>query len=97
VRGPALTLAFLVLASAALPGCTTSGRQIEARAYEACKSRPDPKQRALCIAGERERLSLEHETRAQRCLDAIARQEDRAAMRRGERAGDPNTVPADGC
>ncbi|MEM1381249.1 MAG: hypothetical protein AAGH41_11575 [Pseudomonadota bacterium] len=80
-----------------LAACATSAdRQVLSAAYESCKGKQPGEARDRCIKGERSRLAVEQAASNERCLREIAAQDDRAAMRRGERTGDPSTRAAGG-
>ncbi|MEM9838556.1 MAG: hypothetical protein AAF830_05310 [Pseudomonadota bacterium] len=93
------TALFLLVSSVALSltGCsTTADKQVLTAAYESCKDRDPGDARNRCIEGERQRLSVEQNERNEACLEEIAKQQDRQAMIRGGRAGDPLTTAATG-
>lgn len=93
MRRPSVLLAGAALC--ALAGCTTAAKQDLSAAYESCKGKTG-EARNLCIEGERERFAVERERAYQACRDEIAEQEDRRAMIKGRRTGDPSTEAASG-
>jgi hypothetical protein len=77
------------------PACTPAAKIDHNTAYENCKGYPAGPRRTQCIEEERMRLAEERADADSRCLEEINRQDDRRAMRKGWRTGDPQTEAAD--
>lgn len=88
-------LRTLLLASAftlALPGCISTDKWVRGEAYASCKGKKG-EDFSRCMSAEEDRVLTNLTRDNERCLEGIAQQQDRAAMIRGERAGDPNSSP----
>ena len=99
--GPMAAKAPLLLVPAfalLLPGCTSgdTGRFVKSQAFEACRNL-DGDARARCLDREEDRAAEQLAKDNERCLAEIEAQRERAAMRRGEQAGRPDSAAADGC
>lgn len=90
------SFSIVLLLAVSTGGCsTTAERQVRSGAYESCKALSGDA-RDRCIKGETERLRIDQNARNEACLDEIAQQQDRSAMIKGARTGDPNTSAAGG-
>jgi hypothetical protein len=82
---------LLLLALTLSAACTSTGRYVEAEAYERCRDTSDKVARR-CIDQERDRLKESLAARDEEILEEVQRERERSAMRRGEQVGRPSAA-----